>query len=34
LHVGNGDEPQGLDPHVITGVPGGKAPSRATIFVN
>ena len=21
LHFGNGSEPQGLDPHVITGVP-------------
>ncbi|MFT5996581.1 MAG: oligopeptide transport system substrate-binding protein, partial [Glaciecola sp.] len=21
LHIGNGSEPQGLDPHVVTGVP-------------
>ena len=21
LHIGNGTEPQGLDPHVVTGVP-------------
>ena len=21
MHIGNGSEPQGLDPHVVTGVP-------------
>ena len=24
LHYGNGAEPQGLDPHVVTGVPENK----------